>query len=153
VVLDGSDNFPTRFMVSDACWFEGVPLVSAAVLRFEGQLMTVVPGEGNPCYRCYIPEPPPPGLVPTCQQAGVLGAVVGTMGTLQVTEALKLLLGVGKLFTDRLLVYEALEGGTRTFRRAPDPECPLCGPEPTVTELIAYDETCALRAPGGGDDS
>lgn len=143
LVLDGSDNFPTRFLVADCCWLERIPLVSAAVLRFEGQLMTVVPGEGNPCYRCFIPEPPPPGLVPSCQEAGVLGAVVGVMGTLQAVEALKVLLGVGTTMSRQLLVYDALEPSFDTLRRAVNPECPLCGAHPTVTELVDHDLTCA----------
>jgi len=146
VVLDGSDNFPTRFLVADCCWFERIPLVTAAVLRFEGQLMTVLPGEGNPCYRCFIPEPPPAGLVPTCQQAGVLGAVVGVMGTLQAAEAIKVLLGIGRVQSHRLLVYDALEGTFRTVKRRRDPACPLCGAEPTVTELVEYDQSCSVDA-------
>lgn len=145
VVLDGSDNFPTRFLVADCCRFEGVPLVSAAVLRFEGQLMTVLPGQGNPCYRCFVPEPPPPGLVPSCREAGVLGAVVGVMGTLQATEALKLLLGIGELLSERLLVYDALENGFRTAKRVPDPDCPLCGAAPRITDLVEYDVACAVE--------
>jgi len=134
VVLDGSDNFPTRFVVADACWLEGIPLVSAAVIAFEGQLMTVLPGEASPCYRCFLPEPPPPGLVPTCQEAGVLGTVAGVMGTLQATEAVKLLLGVGDLLSHHVLVYDALEGSFRVADRVADPGCPLCGEEPSITE-------------------
>lgn len=144
VVLDGSDNFPTRFLVADCCRFENIPLVSAAVLRFEGQLMTILPGEGNPCYRCLFPEPLPPGLVPSCQEAGVLGAVVGVMGTLQTVEALKVLLGVGDVMSHRFLIYDALEFSFMTMKRAPDPECPLCGDNPTITHLVEYDVTCAI---------
>ncbi len=139
VVLDGSDNFPTRFLVADYCWFENIPLVSAAVLRFEGQLMTILPGEGNPCYRCFIPEPPPPGLVPSCQEAGVLGASVGVMGALQTVEALKVLLGVGEIMSHRLLVYDALGCRFTTARRVADPGCPLCGRNPSITDLVEYD--------------
>ena len=142
VVLDGSDNFPTRFLVADCCQFERVPLVSAAVLRFEGQLMTILPGEGNPCYRCLFPEPPPAGLVPSCQEAGVLGAVVGVMGTLQTAEALKILLGIGDLMSHRFLLYDALEFSFTTMKRASDPECPLCGDNPSITELVEYDVSC-----------
>lgn len=152
VVLDGSDNFPTRFLVADCCRFEGIPLVSAAVLQFEGQLMTVLPGEGNPCYRCFLSEPPPPGLVPSCQEAGVLGSVVGVMGTLQATEAIKVVLGIGEVLSDRLLVYTALEGRFFTARRGRDPDCPLCGAKPTITELVEYDPvTCELRREGNHD--
>jgi adenylyltransferase/sulfurtransferase len=147
VVLDGSDNFPTRFLVADGCRFEGIPLVSAAVLRFEGQLMTILPGRDQPCYRCFIPEPPPPGLVPSCQEAGVLGAVVGMMGCLQTVEALKVLLGAGKPMSDRLLIYDGLGCLFRTIRRAPDPDCPVCGENPTITDLVEYDVSCATAPP------
>jgi len=151
LVLDGSDNFPTRFLVADCCRFEGIPLVSAAVVGFEGQLMTILPGPGHPCYRCFLPEPLPAGLVPTCQEAGVLGPVAGVMGTLQATEALKVLLGIGDLLSDRLLVYDALEASFRTGRRALDPSCPLCGERPSVTTLVDVEvlECC----PGGRCES
>lgn len=142
VVLDCSDNFPTRFLVADCCRLLGIPLVSAAVLRFEGQLMTFLPGAGNPCYRCFLPEPPPPGLVPSCQEAGVLGAVPGVMGMLQAVEALKVLLGIGKPLADRMLVYDALKCEFRTYRRVRDPKCPLCGDAPTITELLEYQYSC-----------
>ncbi len=142
VVLDGCDNFSTRFLVSDFCWFENIPLVSAAVLQFEGQLMTVLPGKDNPCYRCFLPEPPPPGLVPSCQEAGVLGAVVGVMGTLQATEAIKVLLGIGNLLSDSLLVYDALECRFMKIKRVPDPDCPLCGDRANITELVDYNVSC-----------
>lgn len=150
VVLDGSDNFPTRFLVADFCWMEGIPLVSAAILRFEGHLMTVLPGPGNPCYRCQFPEPPPPGMVPSCQEAGVLGAVAGVMGCLQAGEALKLLLGVGDPLTHTLLVYDALATEFRQLRRRPDPECALCGPQPTITAVTDYDYACVAE---GIDDA
>lgn len=146
VVLDGSDNFPTRFLVADCCWFEKIPLVSAAVLRFEGQLMAVVRAEGNPCYRCFISEPPPPGLIPSCQEAGVLGAVVGVMGTLQAVEALKLLLGIGDIMTSHLTLYDALAGRFTTVKLAADPECLLCGKNPTITELVEYDASCDVQS-------
>ncbi len=142
VVLDGSDNFPTRFLVSDCCWFERIPLVSAAVLRFEGQLLTVIRGEADPCYRCLVPEPPPPGMVPSCREAGVLGSVVGVMGTLQATEALKVLLGVGEPMTRRLLLYDALDCSFMTFARAKNPNCALCGEDPIIKDLVEYDVKC-----------
>lgn len=142
VVLDGCDNFPTRFLVSDACWLENIPLVSAAVVRFEGQMMTILPGE-SPCYRCYLPEPPPPDLAPNCQQAGVLGPVVGTMGTLQAVEALKVLLGLEPILSHKLMIYDALEGDFRNVKRGKDPECALCGPTATITEPSEYAEVCA----------
>ena len=143
VVLDGCDNFPTRFLVSDTCRFENIPLVSAAVLQFEGQLMTILPGDGNPCYRCFLPEPPPPGLVPSCQEAGVLGAVVGVMGTLQAAEAIKILLGIESNMSKSLLLYDSLECRFLMTKRVPDPDCPLCGTHRTITELVEYDVSCA----------
>ena len=148
VVVDGCDNFPTRFLVGDCCRFEGIPLVSGAVLRFEGQLMTILPGQGNPCYRCFVPEPPPPGLVPSCREAGVLGAVVGVIGTLQAVETLKLLLNVGDVLSDRVLVYDALTFGFSTAKRSPDPGCALCGPAPTITDLLDYDVSCTVEPQG-----
>jgi molybdopterin-synthase adenylyltransferase len=144
VVLDGSDNFPTRFLVADHCWFEGLPLVSAAVLQFEGQLLTVVPRSGGPCYRCFVPEPPPQGSVRSCQQAGVLGAVVGVMGTLQATEALRLLLGIGDALSDRLVLYDALGCTFSEVRRSRAPDCPLCGPQPTIAALVDYEQVCTV---------
>ncbi len=146
VALDGSDNFPTRFLVADCCRFENIALVSAATLRFEGQLMTMLPGKGNPCYRCYIPEPPPSDLVLNCQEAGVLGAVVGAMGALQAVEALKILLGLSRLFSHRMLIYDALDGSFRTLKRSPDPNCPLCGDNPTITDLVEYDPHCTIAS-------
>ncbi len=153
VVLDGSDNFPTRFLVADCCRFENIPLVSAAVLRFHGQLMTVLPGSGNPCYRCFVPEPPPTGLVPSCQEAGVLGAAVGVMGTLQAVETLKLLLGIGHTLSHQLVLYDSLECRFTTVSRACDPTCPLCGENPTVTELVQYDLSCETAKPACGGTS
>jgi adenylyltransferase/sulfurtransferase len=143
VVLDGSDNFPTRFLVSDACWLERVPLISGAVLRFEGQLMTVLPGV-SPCYRCFVPEPPPPGMVPSCREAGILGAVVGVIGTLQAVEALNLLLGFEPSLASGLLIYEALDASFTRTRRGRDPDCALCGPNPTVAELVEYQYSCEV---------
>jgi len=142
LVLDGSDNFPTRYMVADACWLEGIPLVSAASVRFQGQLMTLVPGDGNPCYRCIFPEPPPPGSVPSCQEAGVLGAVVGVMGTLQVVEAVKVLLGIGDILSHKLLIYDALNSRFMTVKRSLDPECPLCGLSRSITEPTELEAYC-----------
>lgn len=133
VVADGSDNFPTRFLVNDACFFAGKTLVSAAVLRFDGQLSTFKPG--GPCYRCLYPAPPPPGQIPSCDEAGVLGAVAGVLGTLQATEVLKEIIGIGEGMAGRLLIYDALSAAMRHVRIKPDPACPLCGPKPTITCL------------------
>jgi len=127
VILDGSDNFETRFLVNDEAVRVGVPLVSAAVLRFEGQLTTVLPGKGRPCYRCLYPAPPPEGSMPTCSQAGVLGSVAGTMGTLQATEAIKVLLGAGEIMSGKLLVYDALAGSFRLVGYSRDDACTACG--------------------------
>jgi len=127
VVLDCTDNFPARFIIADACWREGVPLVSAAVLRFEGHLITVIPAEGSPCYRCLIAEPPPAGVSPTAMQVGILGAVAGMFGALQAAEAVKVILGIGQSLAHRMLIYDGLAGTLRTVRRTRDPECRFCG--------------------------
>lgn len=144
-VIDGCDNFPTRFLVNDACYFLKRPLFYGSVLRFEGQASVFLTGPDAPCYRCLFAEPPPPGLVPSCQEAGVLGAVVGTIGVIQATEYLKWAIGIGTPLTGRLLMYDALGMEYRTVRLRKNPECPLCGPNPTITELIEYDESCELR--------
>ena len=127
VVLDCTDNFPTRFVIADACWRAGLPLVEASALRFEGQLLTVIPAEGSPCYRCLIAEPPPPEQAPGGAEVGILGAVAGVMGTLQAAEAVKVLLGIGENMAHRLGVYDGLAGTYRTIRRTRDPACPVCG--------------------------
>jgi len=145
VVLDGSDNFSTRFLVNDACFFARKTLISASMFRFEGQLTTIKPHAGYPCYRCLYPEPPPAGLVPNCQEAGVLGALAGTMGILQASEAIKEILGIGETMADRLLIYDALEMKFRKVRRPKDPNCRLCGPTPTIINLNSdYAVTCAI---------
>jgi adenylyltransferase/sulfurtransferase len=138
IVCDGTDNFTTRFLVADACGIARRTLVSAAVLRFEGQLSTFKPHEGGPCYRCLYPEPPPPGAVPTCSEAGVLGAVTGVMGALQATEVLKEILGIGDTMSGRLLVWDALATRFRSIKLRPDPSCALCGPEATIKDLSAH---------------
>lgn len=146
VVADGTDNFETRFLINDACFFARTPLVSAAILRFDGQLATYKPHAGGPCYRCLFREPPPPGLVPTCSQAGILGSVAGTMGTLQATEVLKELLGIGESAAGRLLIYDALDMEFRTVTVKPDPACPLCGDHPTITTLVDPDPVTVCKA-------
>jgi adenylyltransferase/sulfurtransferase len=132
IICDGTDNFPSRFLLADEAWRAGKTLVSAAVLRFEGQLSTFRPGHNaqgqpNPCYRCLYPAPPPPGLVPSCAEAGVLGPITGVMGTLQATEVLKEILGIGQTLVGRLLVWDALAMRFRTIRLEADPACALCG--------------------------
>lgn len=148
VVLDGSDTFATRFAVADACWLERVPLVSAACVQFEGQLLTVLPGEGNPCYRCFLPQPPPPEAVPTCGQAGILGPLAGAMGALQATEALKLLLGLGGLLTHATLVVDALDWSFLLAPRAVNPACALCGAGPAIPPAAGPHETLCGAAGG-----
>jgi molybdopterin-synthase adenylyltransferase len=136
IICDGTDNFATRFLVADACVLACRTLVSAAVLRFEGQLSTFKPQvDGMPCYRCLYPGPPPDGLVPTCSEAGVLGAVTGVMGTLQATEVLKEIIGIGETMAGRLLIWDALAARFRTIRLPADPDCIACGPHATLSDL------------------
>ena len=156
VVLDGSDNFPTRYLVNDACVMAAKPLCHAGIFRFEGQVTTIVPGRG-PCYRCLYPEPPPPGLVPSCQEAGILGVTAGVVGLLQATEAAKLILGIGELLVGRLLLYSALDASFRDVRVPRRSDCPVCGENPTITKLIDYEQFCQVRSGppdqvGGGRD-
>ncbi|MBI5836890.1 MAG: molybdopterin-synthase adenylyltransferase MoeB [Candidatus Eisenbacteria bacterium] len=147
VVADGSDNFPTRYLVNDACVLLGKPDVYGSVHRFEGQV-SVFAAPGGPCYRCLYPEPPPPGLVPSCAEAGVLGVLPGTVGLLQATEVMKWLLGIGEPLVGRLLLYDALAVGFRELKLAKDPLCPVCGEQPTIRELVDYDAFCG--GTGGG---
>ena len=144
VVINGSDNFPTRYLVNDACVLLGKPLVDASILKWEGQATTFVPGHG--CYRCLFPTPPPPGAVPSCAEGGILGALCGYMGSHQALEALKLLLGVGETLANRLLIFDALEGETRVVRWNRNPECPVCGDRPTIRALIDYEQFCGMPA-------
>jgi adenylyltransferase/sulfurtransferase len=138
IVVDGSDNFPTRYLVNDACVMAGKPLVSGAILRFEGHVTTIVPGDGH-CYRCLFEQPPPPGLVPSCQEAGVLGVMPGVVGALQASEVLKLILEKGEVLKNELLIYQALSVSFRKVKVPRNPECPVCGESPTITELKDYD--------------
>ena len=138
LVIDGSDNFATRYLLNDACYFAKTPLVSGALLRFEGQLATFRAWEGTPCYRCLFPTPPPPGSVPRCEEAGILGAVAGVLGTLQATEALKELLGLGESLAGHLLIYDALNTGFRRMAASRNAACALCGDTPTITDLSIH---------------
>lgn len=144
VIVDGSDNFPTRYLVNDACVLLDKPLSHAGIFRFDGQAITIIPHK-TACYRCLFPEPPPAGLVPSCQEAGILGAVAGVIGTIQANEVLKFILGLGDLLTGRLLVFNALESSFRLVKVPQDPKCPVCSKNPTITELIDYEEFCQLR--------
>ncbi|MDH3743938.1 MAG: molybdopterin-synthase adenylyltransferase MoeB [Acidobacteriota bacterium] len=146
LVIDGSDNFATRYLVNDACVLSGKPNVYGSIFRFEGQV-SVFWGDEGPCYRCLFPEPPPPGLVPSCAEGGVLGVLPGIVGSLQANEALKLLLGVGEPLVGRLVVVDALGTEFRELRLQKDPDCPVCGDHPSVTELIDYEAFCGV-APG-----
>jgi adenylyltransferase/sulfurtransferase len=145
LVVDGTDNFPTRYLVNDACVLSGKPNVYGSVFRFEGQA-TVFAYPGGPCYRCLYPEPPPPGLVPSCAEGGVLGVLPGTIGLIQATETVKLILGIGEPLVGRLLLYDALGMRFRELKLRKDPECPVCGEHRTVTRLIDYHQFCGVPA-------
>jgi len=147
LVVDGTDNFPTRYLVNDACVLLGKPNVYGSIFRFEGQA-TVFAYEGGPCYRCLYPEPPPPGLVPSCAEGGVLGILPGTIGLIQATETVKLILGIGEPLVGRLLLYDALGMRFRELKLRKNPECPVCGAHPTVTKLIDYHQFCGVPQPG-----
>jgi sulfur-carrier protein adenylyltransferase/sulfurtransferase len=154
VIVDGTDNFPTRYLVNDASVFLGKPVVHGSIFRFDGQCTTFVPAsaaaklgvDAGPCYRCLYPEPPPPHLAPSCQEAGVLGILCGIIGTLQATEAIKLLLGKGELLVGRLLTYDSLKMKFRELRLRRDAACPVCGPSPSITTYIDYEGFCTLGA-------
>jgi sulfur-carrier protein adenylyltransferase/sulfurtransferase len=143
VIVDGTDNFPTRYLVNDASVLTGKPNVYGSIFRFEGQASVFYAEEG-PCYRCLYPEPPPPGLVPSCAEGGVLGILPGAIGTIQATETVKLILGIGEPLIGRLLLYDALGMSFREMKLRKDPNCPVCGENPTVTELIDYQEFCGI---------
>ncbi len=147
IVVDGTDNFPTRYLVNDACVLLGKPNVYGSIFRFEGQA-TVFAYEGGPCYRCLYPEPPPPGLVPSCAEGGVLGILPGTIGLIQATETVKLILGIGEPLVGRLLLYDALGMKFRELKLRKNPECPVCGEHRTITRLIDYHQFCGVPRPG-----
>ena len=142
IVVNGADNFATRYLVNDAAYLSVKPLVDGSILIFDGQVTTYLPGKG--CYRCLFPTPPPPGMVPNCAEAGVLGALTGTVGSIQATEVVKLLLDIGEPLVGRLLLIDALSMEFRMVRTRRNPSCPLCGDHPTVTELIDYAVFCGL---------
>jgi adenylyltransferase/sulfurtransferase len=144
VILDGTDNFPTRYLVNDACVLTGKPNAYGSIFRFEGQA-SVFGAPGGPCYRCLYPEPPPPGLVPSCAEGGVLGVLPGIIGVIQATETVKLILGIGEPLIGRFMIYDALRMRFRELKLRKDPECPVCGTNPTVTKLIDYEQFCGLR--------
>src|SRR5215468_11632072 len=144
IIVDGTDNFPTRFLVNDACVFTGKPNVYGSIFRFEGQASVFAVKDG-PCYRCLYPEPPPPGLVPSCAEGGVLGILPGLLGVIQATEVIKLILGSGEPLIGRLLLVDALSMHFRELRLRKNPDCPACGRNPTIHELIDYNQFCGIR--------
>ena len=145
VIVNGADNFPTRYLVNDASYLAGKPLVDGSILLFDGQASTYIPGQG--CYRCVFPEPPPPGEVPSCAEAGVLGALPGIIGTIQATEVIKVILGKGEPLAGRMLLLDALAMDFRIVKVRRNSRCPLCGDNPTVTELIDYEQFCGIAPP------
>ncbi|MEP7334728.1 MAG: molybdopterin-synthase adenylyltransferase MoeB [Actinomycetota bacterium] len=144
VIVDGADNFPTRYLVNDASVWHGIPVVHGSIYRFEGQATVFQPGEG-PCYRCLFPTPPPPELAPSCAEGGVLGVLPGVIGSLQANETIKLLTGIGEPLVGRLLLFDALSATFTEVALRRDPDCPVCGEHPTVTEYVDYAEFCAAR--------
>jgi sulfur-carrier protein adenylyltransferase/sulfurtransferase len=146
IIADGTDNFQTRYLVNDACVLLGKPNSYASIFRFEGQA-SIFGAKDGPCYRCLYPEPPPPGLVPSCAEGGVLGILPGLLGVIQATETIKLILGIGEPLVGRLLLVDALGMGFRTLKLRKNPDCPVCGTHPTVTELIDYDQFCGIEKP------
>ena len=144
IVVDGTDNFPTRYLTNDACVLLKKPNVYGSIFRFEGQASVFAPTMGGPCYRCLYPEPPPPGMVPSCAEGGVLGVLPGIIGCIQATEILKLILGKGSHLTSRLLLFNALDMKFRELKLRRDPKCPVCGDHPTITELIDYEQFCGV---------
>ncbi len=152
VIVDGTDNFPTRYLVNDACVLLGKPNAYGSIFRFEGQA-SVFAAKDGPCYRCLYPEPPPPGLVPSCAEGGVLGILPGVVGTIQATEAVKLIMGVGEPLVGRFLVYDALRMRFRELKLRRDPDCPVCGDNPSVTALIDYEQFCGVTPAAPAPDS
>jgi adenylyltransferase/sulfurtransferase len=149
IVIDGTDNFPVRYLINDACQMLGKPLVYGSIYQFEGQASVFMPGPEVPCYRCLFPQPPPPGAVPSCSEAGVFGVLPGVVGSIQAVEAIKLITGVGTPLIGRLLLFDALDMEFTTVKLRWDPECPVCGKQPSITELIDYDLFCGLPASSG----
>ncbi len=153
LIIDGSDNFPTRYLSNDVCVFAGKPNVYGSVFRFDGQASVFAPHLGGPCYRCIFPEPPPPGAAPSCAEAGVLGILPGIVGLIQATEAIKLIVGLGDSLLGRLLSFDALKMSFREFKLRRDPQCPVCGENPTITAPIDYENFCHAAAPMSASES
>src|SRR5579859_7322265 len=151
IVVDGTDNFPTRYLSNDACVLLKKPNVYGSIFRFEGQASIFAPHLGGPCYRCLYPEPPPPGAVPSCAEGGVLGVLPGIIGLIQATEVLKLATGIGRSLVNRLLLFDALQMKSRELKLRRDPQCPVCGEHPSITELIDYEGFCGLQPQTAGN--
>src|SRR5207244_3986911 len=150
IVIDGTDNFPTRYLVNDACVLLNKANVYGSIFRFDGQASVFFPPHG-PCYRCLYPEPPPPGEVPSCAEGGVLGILPGLIGCIQATEAIKLIIGKGEPLIGRLILYDALAMTFNEFKVRRNPQCPLCGDHPTITKLIDYEQFCGIRGEASGE--
>ena len=150
LVVNGCDNFPTRYLINDTCVLLKKPLVDAGIMRFEGQATVYYPGRG--CYRCLFPTPPPPGSVPNCAEVGIIGALAGQFGTLQAMQAVKIILGIGEILTNKLYLYNALDGEHHTFTWERRESCPVCGDKPTITELIDYEEFCGVPTPDDDEE-
>src|SRR6201984_2006371 len=144
IVIDGTDNFPTRYLSNDVCVLSRKPNVYGSIFRFDGQCTVFAPHLGGPCYRCMFPEPPPPGMVPSCAEGGVLGVLPGIIGVMQAIEAVKLIIGIGEPLIGRMIAFDALKMKFREFKLRKDPKCPVCGENPTITELIDYDQFCGI---------
>ncbi len=144
IVIDGTDNFPTRYLSNDVCVFLKKPNIYGSIFRFEGQCTVFAPHLGGPCYRCMVPEPPPPGMVPSCAEGGVLGVLPGIIGVMQAIEAVKLIVGIGEPLIGRLVYFDALQMRFKEFKLRPDPKCPVCSANPTITGLIDYDQFCGI---------
>jgi len=149
VIVDGTDNFPVRYLVNDATQFTGKPLVYGSIYQFEGQAPVFMPGQETPCYRCLFPAPPPPGTVPSCAEGGVFGVLPGVIGSIQATEAIKIITGEGDTLEGRLLLYDALTMDFQEMKIRWDADCPVCGKDPTITELIDYEQFCGVPARAG----
>lgn len=153
IVIDGTDNFPTRYLSNDICVFLKKPNIYASIFRFDGQCTVFAPNLGGPCYRCMFPEPPPPGMVPSCAEGGVLGVLPGILGLMQSIEAIKLIIGIGEPLIGRLVHFDALKMKFREFKLRKDPKCPVCGENPTITEPIDYDQFCGIPQAKAAEDA
>ena len=153
IVIDGTDNFPTRYLSNDICVFLKKPNIYGSIFRFDGQVTVFAPHLGGPCYRCLYPEPPPPGMVPSCAEGGVLGVLPGIIGVIQAIEAVKLIVGIGEPLIGRLLHFDALKMKFREFKVRKDPKCPVCSPHPTITELIDYDTFCGIPQAAAAEEA